>query len=616
MPPTGFNADAFSHNDAPGVAEHDTASYGSTDLTPGCAECGGLRTQLFENKRALEELANENGRSYLAVEDLKVEVAALKDSARNEKDAAADAAEQLRVERDTAKARLESVESENQHLRSCQSSEREDGRRNTESLMNIRAQKGSLEAELSSLKTRLEEALHETSSSHKNEQQLRLQMASLEKEAIYLRARVAIVEKEKSAVQDQLGQRTEELEARNGQSSSLLREKDETLQNLQADLNRNNCDLTAALEQVRHFQGLLHTQTASTQQFQDELDRVHRELGNKDASNEKLEDRRFDAEVALLNSRRAFEETQKDLVERTQEAEQRSRCNEDLLTKTLGQMSRDREEYQFTISTKPEAEFLLLRVVLCEDSRIRLRDTLLSLEDADDFLNQLELANHDLAQYVFFVGMARQKLPRGYTTFSAIREGWQLRQVLWVLPISYQHDAQSFWSENPSWNSMSELEHQGFAVQGGKLVYSNSERPKSPLRPMPKLVSSSADMNSPDGYVNVRKRKSSDPRKRIEGKIRSRSPSREVSVRGRNQIRSPRGKGQVGPIGGIRKTPPTRSGIADRLRRLPSKASGSNMPSTALQLISGAQAANPRAGPIEEESMQTVERIEDLMEDE
>ena len=93
-------------------------------------------------------------------------------------------------------------------------------------------------------------------------------------------------------------------------------------------------------------------------------------------------------------------------------------------------MAKDREEYQLTISTTPEADFLLLRVVSYQASRILIRDNILSTNGADELLKHLELANHDLSQYVFLIGITRRVLARSDITCSNIREAWRLHQVL------------------------------------------------------------------------------------------------------------------------------------------------------------------------------------------
>ena len=124
--------------------------------------------------------------------------------------------------------------------------------------------------------------------------------------------------------------------------------------------------------------------------------------------------------MALTNDRRAFEIAQNELLERTQEVEAQSRHKESLLTEALAQMAKDREEYHLTISATPEADFLLLRVVSYQASRILIRDKILSADGADELLKYLELANHDLNQYVFLIGTIRQVLAESDRTCSNI----------------------------------------------------------------------------------------------------------------------------------------------------------------------------------------------------
>ena len=109
---------------------------------------------------------------------------------------------------------------------------------------------------------------------------------------------------------------------------------------------------------------MLDVYTVDIQDLQAELRQLREENEQKDAANKGLDDRRFDAEVALTNDRRTFKITQDELLRRTQEAEAQSRHKENLLTEALAQIAKDREEYQLTISTTPEADFLLLRVVI------------------------------------------------------------------------------------------------------------------------------------------------------------------------------------------------------------------------------------------------------------
>lgn len=85
----------------------------------------------------------------------------------------------------------------------------------------------------------------------------------------------------------------------------------------------------------------------------------------KDTENDNLDNRRYDAEIALANDRRTVQIVQQDLVDRSQAAEARSWQTENLLTKSLAQMANKRENYRLTLSIEPKADFLLLRVVTC-----------------------------------------------------------------------------------------------------------------------------------------------------------------------------------------------------------------------------------------------------------
>ena len=517
----------------------------------------------------------------MIIKDHETEIANLKDSADLAKNDADRAAEQLRVERDALRARLGSLEEEYHHLQSCQTSDSEKNRRDADALLEARAEKGSLDNEISSLKE---------------------QVRRLEDEARNLEARARDVEKARSILQDQDRQ---ELGARNQQLSTLLTEKDENIERLEADLRRSGGDLEAAQEKARNLQGQLDTHSTSIQQLQAESQRLRQEIERRDAANEELDDRRFDAEVALANDRRAFDIVQNDLVERSREAEARSRHKENLLTEALAQMAREGEEYRLTISTKPENDFLLLRVVNCEASRIRIRDRLLSVEGANELLKQLELANHDISQYAFLIGMERKVLPSA--TFSSVRKAWHFRQVLWVLPISsYHDDVRHFWVETSTWNAMGELERQGFALsrEDGKLQYSN---PQSPFKSAVRQIS--AEGNGSGG----RKRKASPPQK-FRARSRSRSPTRDARVREPKRERSPIRAGRETGPGRSQRPPPQSIG-------LPSTSSGSqnalDSHSSALQSTRDAEVSNDGAvAAVGQESMQTVGRIEEIMENE
>ena len=133
------------------------------------------------------------------------------------------------------------------------------------------------------------------------------------------------MEKERSTLQDQLGQRKQEFDVSSQESSALLMRKDEIIKRLEADLYRSGGDLNAALEKACDLQERLDVHSVDMQELQSELQRLREESKQKDAANEGLDDRRFDAEVALANDRRAFEFAQNELLEWSREAEAQSR---------------------------------------------------------------------------------------------------------------------------------------------------------------------------------------------------------------------------------------------------------------------------------------------------
>ena len=456
----------------------------------------------------------------------------------------------------------------------------------------------------------MQEALDRLSSSQEENNQLRSQLLDLGVEAGKLKARVCEVEKERSTLQDQLGQRKQEFDVSTQESSALLMRKDEIIKSLEADLYRSGGDLNAALEKACDLQERLDVHSVDMQELRAELHRLREESAQKDAANEGLDDRRFDVEMALANDRRAFEIAQNELLEQSREAEANSRHKENLLTEALAQMAKDREEYQLTISAKPEADFLLLRVVSYHTSRILIWDKILSVDGADELLKQLELANHDLDQYVFLIGMAQKVLVRRDATFSYIREAWRQQQVLWVLPASSYEDIRKVWARSSTWNAMDGLEREGFSLSldDGKLLYSDPESRRSPLKSAAQQVSGSG--NGSGGW----KRKASSPPKRPAARSRSRSPTRESRMRELIRDRSPlREAGETGSAGS-RGRSPRRFRLLSTSSR-PQNASKSS--SAALQLTSRAPLSRREVeGTVEEERMQTVERIEDIMENE
>jgi chromosome segregation ATPase len=227
----------------------------------------------------------------------------------------------------------------------------------------VQAEKNSHDNELPRLKARLQEMLDQLSSSQGDNSQLRSQLLNLGDEAGKTKARVCEMEKERSTLQDQLSQRNQEFDVSSQESSALLMRKDETIKSLEADLYRSDGDLKAALEKACDLQERLDVRSVDMQELQAELHRLREDIERKDAANEGLDDRRFDAEVALANDRRAFAIAQNELLERSLAAEAQSRHKENLLTEALAQMAKDREEYRLTILATPEADFRLLRVV-------------------------------------------------------------------------------------------------------------------------------------------------------------------------------------------------------------------------------------------------------------
>jgi hypothetical protein len=309
--------------------------------------------------------------------------------------------------------------------------------------------------------------------------------------------------------------------------------------------------------------------------------RSKRDGEEKDAANDNLDDIRFDAEMALTNDRRTFQMVQQRLVERSQETEARLQYNENLLTEALAQMANDRETYRLTLSIKPENDFLLLRVLTCKGTQISLRDRVLSPSGADELFEQLQRVNHDIGQYTFWVGMARQVLMPQDTRYSTVREAWRRQQVLWVLPAASHREIRRSWARHSDQYAMDELEREGItlSVSDGRLLYSDPEARHGP--------------------TNGRKRKRTT---RWPGeRSRSRSPRRDDRVRSSNRSRSPV-RGRWGSA-----------------RRLPSTDAQDATDSvvSAVQLTGGSRVSGPTSDiVVDRESMQTIKRIEDIMEDE
>ena len=240
------------------------------------------------------------------------------------------------------------------------------------------AQKDALDIEVARLKAGLQEALGDVTKGRETDGHLRSQLLRLEIKARDLKANIGGVEEEKSSLENRLAQRTQELQSQTQDSSAALAQKDGAIQMLEANVGRSRDDLNAAIQKAQDLQERLNAQAATTEVIQAELDQLRKEAADKDAANDNLDDRRFDTEMALANGRRAFQVVQQDLIERSREAEARSRHIENLLTESLTQMANERENYRLTRSIKPVADFLLLRVVTCESTQIRMRHRILS----------------------------------------------------------------------------------------------------------------------------------------------------------------------------------------------------------------------------------------------
>lgn len=579
-----FNAAVASCEKTPASANPSTTDPGATVLGRDCVKCRESEVQISTHKRTVDELRKENERSRKASGDLEVKIAALRDSAKTERRTAAKTADQIRVERDTLQARLARLEQVSTPYRALSGV-----RRNAEAIPKIQVEKDALDVEVTRLNARLQEAPGDLTRSRENAGQIRSQL-HLDDEARELRAKASAVEEEMSSLRHQLAQRTQEFESQSQKASASLTEKNDAIQTLVANLDRSSCDLNTAIQKAQDLQERLDTQVATTQVIQAELDQLRKEGAEKDAANNNLDDRRYDAETALANDRRTFQIVQQDLVERSQEAEARSRHNENLLTESLAQMASERQNYRLTLSNKPEADFLLLRVVTCEGTQVRMHDRILSPCGADELLEQLEQVNHDLSQYIFLIGMWRQVLTPASTTYSSVRQAWRQRQVLWVLPVASYTEIRRSWAGRFDWYAMDELERKGFTPdsRGARLVYS--------------------DPVARQGAKDQRKRKRTTQWPGVRN--RSRSPRRED--RSRSPRREDRARSPIRSRSRVR-------GRTDLARRSPSAGTRdvTNWASSALQLVGSSQLSGPMTYLDDnEESMQTVERIEDVMENE
>lgn len=443
------------------------------------------------------------------------------------------------------------------------------------------------------LKSRLQEALDDLMRSQENDRQFQSQHLNLENETQELKNKASVNEKEMTDLRHQLAQRTQELASYAENASTILAQKNGAIQTLEADLERSIADLKTATQKSHDLEDRLAEQVATTHSLEAGLDQLRKDGEEKDAVNDDLEDRRFDAEVALANDRRALQIVQQSLVERSQEAETRLRHNEDLLTASLAQLASEREHYRLTLSIKPEADFLLLRVLTYEGRQTRMRDRILSPSGANELLEQLEQASHDLSKYIFLTGMNRRPLSPEETSYSSIRLLWREKQVLWVVPAASYAGLPISWiagydsSKDSNLTAMAELEREGFTldVEEGKLVYSGREAEQS--------------------LDNQRKRKrvTQWPRAYARNRRtdRSRSPTRDdrAGARFRSKSRD--------------------HGRADLARRtvFPGSHNATIATSSALERMENSQESGLTIDAVgDEETAQTAERIEDVMEDE
>ena len=446
---------------------------------------------------------------------------------------------------------------------------------------------------MTALKSRLQEALDDLTNSQENDGQLRSQLLNLENEARELENKVSAKEEEMTGLRHQLAQRTQELASKVENASATLAQKNGAIQTLEADLERSVADLKIATQKAHDLEDRLAEQIATTHSLEAGLDQLRKDGEEKDAVNDELDDKRFDAEVALANDRRALQIVQQSLIERSQETEARLRHNEDLLTASLAQLANEREHYRLILSTKPEAEFLLLRVLTYEGTQIRMRDRILSPSGADELLEQLEQASHDLSKYIFLTGMNRRSLSPEEASYSSIRLLWREQQVLWVVPTASYAGLPISWTagydsaKDSNLTAMAELEREGFTLdaEGGKLVYSGREAEQS--------------------LYNQRKRKRTTQWPGVYARHRradrSQSPRRDRRAGSRFRSRS-RGRGITDPA---------------RLTVFPGSHGATAATSSAQELMENSQASRLAIDVVgDEENTQTAGRIEDAMENE
>ena len=107
MPATSFTATSAERRNV--TVPPQPCAANSTPNEARCTECEQSNAQISALNRTVDDVTNEKQRTCMAFKDLKAEMASLKDSANSERSTAAHAADQLRVERDTLRGRLDEV---------------------------------------------------------------------------------------------------------------------------------------------------------------------------------------------------------------------------------------------------------------------------------------------------------------------------------------------------------------------------------------------------------------------------------------------------------------------------------------------------------------------------
>lgn len=107
MPATSFTATSAERENATVPPRPCAAS--SAPAGARCTECEQSKTQISALNRTVDDLTDKHHRTRMAFSDLEAEMASLRDSTNSERSKAACAADQLRVERDTLRGRLDEV---------------------------------------------------------------------------------------------------------------------------------------------------------------------------------------------------------------------------------------------------------------------------------------------------------------------------------------------------------------------------------------------------------------------------------------------------------------------------------------------------------------------------